>query len=78
LRQCCMSLATTQQQMASNMEIMNSKMNQKFIELTDASKTFNQRFRVMSDALEKLGKSSPARLLKLQKEIHSLPDINIY
>ena len=73
-----MSLATTQQQMASNMEIMNSKMNQKFIELTDASKTFNQWFRVMSDTLEKLGKSSPARLLKLQKEIHSLPDINIY
>jgi hypothetical protein len=37
-----MSLATIQQQMASNMEIMNSNMNQKFIELTDANKTFNQ------------------------------------
>jgi len=73
-----MSLATIQQQMASNMEIMNSNMNQKFIELTDANKTFNQWFKEMSDALEKLGKSSPTHPLKLQKEIHSLPHINIH
>jgi predicted nuclease with TOPRIM domain len=78
LRQCCMSLATTQQQLASNMEIMNSNMNQKFIELTDANKSFSQRFKEMSDTLEKLGKASPTRPLKVQKETHSLPDINIH